>query len=369
MATLREQANNLVTGVGAYLLPVLKESQFDQKGMLTPAEFVRAGDNLVQSCKTWEWASGPAEHRKDYLPAEKQFLITRNVPCRRRLAESRLQETLVDQDDDVLGGGGWLSAESGGDGETKDADGQQQQQKSGAASGLNLMMGALVIQEDYYQPHGIVDELPEQQVGSGAAAAAELELEEEELEPQHQDPAVFRSGASSSAAAAASESSSSSPPLAEAAVSQKDPQEAVNGDSNSSAGEDDHEDPAAGDEILRTRTYDITLCYDNYYRTPRLTLMGYDERGQPLTLNQVMEDISSTHAHQTVTADRHPHLQLSHVHIHPCEHANVMKRLVDRLAEGSPDRKRISVDRYLFLFLKFMTTVMPNIEYDLTVDV
>ena len=36
-------------------MPVLKESQFAEKGVLTPEEFVVAGDNLVYKCPTWEW--------------------------------------------------------------------------------------------------------------------------------------------------------------------------------------------------------------------------------------------------------------------------------------------------------------------------
>ena len=28
---------------------------------------------------------------------------------------------------------------------------------------------------------------------------------------------------------------------------------------------------------MQTRTYDLTITYDNYYRTPRLWLFGYDE--------------------------------------------------------------------------------------------
>lgn len=34
---------------------------------------------------------------------------------------------------------------------------------------------------------------------------------------------------------------------------------------------------AENDGILRTRTYDISICYDKFYRTPRLLLFGYDE--------------------------------------------------------------------------------------------
>lgn len=31
------------------------------------------------------------------------------------------------------------------------------------------------------------------------------------------------------------------------------------------------------DNILHTRTYDISITYDKYYQTPRVFLFGYDE--------------------------------------------------------------------------------------------
>lgn len=31
------------------------------------------------------------------------------------------------------------------------------------------------------------------------------------------------------------------------------------------------------DNILKTRTYDLTISYDKYYQTPRVWLFGYDE--------------------------------------------------------------------------------------------
>lgn len=89
-------------GVGEMLTPVLKESKFKETGVLTPEEFVVAGDHLVHHCPTWHWekavnAAGYVANanstitlmfrRKDYLPAEKQFLITRRVPCHRRCLE------------------------------------------------------------------------------------------------------------------------------------------------------------------------------------------------------------------------------------------------------------------------------------------
>lgn len=66
---------------------------------------ISAGDHLIHSCPTWSWAkaSDPKRlnkyffvqiivifkiHRvRDYLPAEKQFLITRQVPCHQRCSQ------------------------------------------------------------------------------------------------------------------------------------------------------------------------------------------------------------------------------------------------------------------------------------------
>ena len=66
--------------------PTLVESQFIQEGVLTPEEFVAAGDMLVFKCKTWEWASGEPGRAVPYLPPNKQYLVTKNVRCAQRVA-------------------------------------------------------------------------------------------------------------------------------------------------------------------------------------------------------------------------------------------------------------------------------------------
>lgn len=71
---------SLLHGVREYLTPVLTESSFEDKGLLTPEEFVKAGDLLVYKCPTWRWESGEPSLRRAYLPVDKQFLITRNGP-------------------------------------------------------------------------------------------------------------------------------------------------------------------------------------------------------------------------------------------------------------------------------------------------
>jgi ubiquitin-like-conjugating enzyme ATG3 len=80
----------------------------------------------------------------------------------------------------------------------------------------------------------------------------------------------------------------------------------------------------------------------------------------------VFDDISSEHARKTVTMDAHPHLGVRFAYIHPCRHAEVMKRIMDRMREAG---KELRVDQYLLLFLKFIAAVIPTIEYDYTMDI
>ena len=58
-----------------------QESKFKTSGVLTPEEFVSAGDHLVYHCPTWSWSGGEPGRKKAYLPADKQFLVTKNGVC------------------------------------------------------------------------------------------------------------------------------------------------------------------------------------------------------------------------------------------------------------------------------------------------
>jgi ubiquitin-like-conjugating enzyme ATG3 len=53
MDSLKNRANNLFMAVATPFIGVLKDSKFLEKGVLTPEEFVLAGDQLTYKCPTW----------------------------------------------------------------------------------------------------------------------------------------------------------------------------------------------------------------------------------------------------------------------------------------------------------------------------
>ncbi|PCD33443.1 hypothetical protein AU210_009669 [Fusarium oxysporum f. sp. radicis-cucumerinum] len=99
--------------------PVSHKSTFRQTGQITPEEFLAAGDYLVYKFPTWSWGDADSpEQRVSHLPPGKQFLVTRNVPCHRRLnddfaGDAGHEEALVNDGDDFKGAtgddeDGWL---------------------------------------------------------------------------------------------------------------------------------------------------------------------------------------------------------------------------------------------------------------------
>ncbi|KAL5569875.1 hypothetical protein UlMin_026450 [Ulmus minor] len=282
-------------------------SAFKEKGVLTISEFIIAGDNLVSKCPTWSWESGEPGKRKSYLPADKQFLITRNVPCLRRAAsveeeyEAAGGEVLLDSEDND----GWLATH-----------GKPKGTKNDEVENLPSME-ALEISKN-----NSIRSIPSYFGGEGEEDIPDMAEFEESDNVIDSDPATLQS----------------------TYLVAHEPDE---------------------DNILRTRTYDISITYDKYYQTPRVWLTGYDESKMLLRPELVLEDVSQDHARKTVTIEDHPHLPGKHASVHPCRHGAVMKKIIDVLMSHGVEPE---VDKYLFLFLKFVASVIPTIEYDYTMD-
>ncbi|KAF2220185.1 autophagy-related protein 3 [Elsinoe ampelina] len=68
--------------------PLTTSSTFRNTGQIMPEEFLLAGDFLVYKFPSWSWADASSpDKRVAYFPPGKQYLVTRGVPCRRRLGE------------------------------------------------------------------------------------------------------------------------------------------------------------------------------------------------------------------------------------------------------------------------------------------
>ncbi|XP_023347680.1 ubiquitin-like-conjugating enzyme ATG3 [Eurytemora carolleeae] len=276
--------------VAEFLTPVLKESKFQETGVLTPEEFVAAGDHLVHHCPSWQWAVGDQAFIKDYLPADKQFLITKNVPCYKRCKqmEYRGEEMVLDNDDPE---GGWVDT------------------------------------HHYHEKDEVETQVSEMTLED---KSEEKEEDVEDEEAVDMDEFVEQGGLEEDTNTVITE-----PKLA-----------------------------SKGGEILSTRTYDLNITYDKYYQTPRLWLTGYNENRVAMGVDEMYEDFSADHANKTITMETHPHLPGPPLaSVHPCKHAQTMKKLLDQISEGGGD---LQVHQYLILFLKFVQAIIPTIEYDFT---
>ncbi|KAI5636034.1 autophagocytosis associated protein, active-site domain-containing protein [Phthorimaea operculella] len=322
MQSMINTVKGTALGVAGYLTPVLKESKFQETGVITPEEFVAAGEHLVHHCPTWQWARGEESRARPYLPPDKQFLITRNVPCYRRCKQIEYcedKEKIIEEDND--GEGGWVDTHH------YDTD-----------------TGAPTIEEKVCE---MTLEAAEAEGGDDEDAGSEGEDDDddeaEDME-NFQESGLLDQVDPSTALA---------------------PQKPARPERKSNAGAGGSGE--GGDEILRTRTYDLHITYDKYYQTPRLWLVGYDEDRTLLSVQQMYEDVSQDHAKKTVTMESHPHISgPSMASVHPCRHAEVMKKILETVSEAGGE---LGVHSYLIVFLKFVQTVIPTIEYDFTQNI
>lgn len=58
------------------------------------------------------------------------------------------------------------------------------------------------------------------------------------------------------------------------------------------------------------------------------------QQRRPLPSSRVFEDVAQDYVKKTVTIDTHPHLNMNLASIHPCRHAEVMKKIIERMGDG-----------------------------------
>ena len=273
--------------VAKKFMSVLKDSKFYEEGVLTPEEYIKAGDFLTQKCPTWKWCS--AKIKVDYLPDDKQFLQT-TVPCPMRVSEyekiNKTSEKLVDDD--------WVEANVNfynrkKDDEIKDIDIENSKQ---------VVVNNLEILENY----------------------ADIDIVREDNKIIYGE---------------------------------------VNEDFIVVETNDD-------ENVIKTRTYDVSVTYDFFYRVPRMWLTGYNENGIPLEDKEINEDIMMEYIDRTVTIEKHPHTGVKSVSIHPCKHSLLLLKMIENFERSG---KKLEVHMSILLFLKFLHSVVPTIQYDFTMDI
>jgi ubiquitin-like-conjugating enzyme ATG3 len=307
------------------LTPTLKQSAFLSKGVLTPEEFVLAGDELVFRCPTWSWQGG-GDSVVSYLPKDKQYLITRNVPCQNRVAtlELQLPTHMMVADGDGGDDDDWMISSLlpvGGGGKNANDD----------------EMGTIEDDFDVLDQDGEVV-VPTMTTSATNKSKKNADTAVEEEEDEYTDMADF-----------------------------EDDNVLADDDAIVKMVDENEQDD---DHIVKVRTYDLSITYDKYYQTPRIWMTGKSAAGHPLTARETMEDVMTDYANKTVTMEAHPFLPGPHASIHPCKHGKVMKAIVRNLmASAKAGAAEPTVEMYIFIFLKFVSSIIPTISYDFTMNV
>lgn len=246
---LRHRVHESFKSAAEMVIPVRSTSGFLEHGVLTPEEFVVAGDFLVKTCPTWNWEGGKKSKRKHFLPQNKQFLVTKNVPCLQRADILNTMDCAVDTKDaeELLEDDEWVapvSSTSIDADEAEDIDqlSSSREKESGEAPVKVEKVSADDDEDDEDVPD--MDDFDDDNIIEDVAA---LKIGEESKD----------SGLKSA---------------------------------------NKEEDNAAANNVLKTRTYDLSITYDKYYQTPRMWLIGYDEHNKKLEPSLCLEDVSHEHA-------------------------------------------------------------------------
>jgi len=374
-----------------YLSPVLRESKFKEHGRITPEEFVAAGDFLAYKFPVWTWEKGEPSKAREFLPADKQYLLTRGVPCLRRATS--LAYTDADEDAERL-----LSFSTDPAADDKEEEWVQTHAGRTVPDASNPVdISDIPDADDHDSDHehnissvskGFSNMTVSGSGGVNGAAIPDIDdipdMEEDDLEGGIDDAAAAPTNTSGPSAAA---------------------------------------DDFSNANLLQVRTYDVMITYDKHYQTPRIWLYGYDENRHPLTPTQIFQDVSADHAFKTVTIEQFPHSSLQAASVHPCKHASVMKKVIERMNAHVVEEQRkagivvpktpgtkekrgwlggalrkvtggtsapadksssgdlggtsgaefvdetmegMRVDFYLVVFLKFIASIVPTIEVDST---
>ena len=282
--------------------PTMKESKFYEEGKLTPEEYVLAGDYLVMKCPTWKWCSAKKEYINKNLPEDKQYLLTR-VRSKLRAADYLKNNNTKEK----IIEGDWVDADL----EFK----PQKETKKAVAIDLDAI---------------------EEKTQKKVEVAENTNNDDDDFVIEGEEE-----------------------PKKEAKEEKKnvDDFEIVDDD-------DVKKEDEAG--VIKTREYEVTVTYDFYYCVPRMWLMGYNEKGIPLTDEEMKEDVMPEYRNKTCTIEPQTHTGIRNISVHPCRHSLLLKKMIKDFQNSG---KKLEVYQSILLFLKFLQSVVPTVQYDFTMDI
>lgn len=96
------------------------------------------------------------------------------------------------------------------------------------------------------------------------------------------------------------------------------------------------------------KKFNLYINYDNYYKVPRIWINAYRDDIE-LKIDELYEEIKEDYVNRTISYEFNPFLNKNMICIHPCNHANIMKKLI----------KGHVIEEYMIVFLNIVYSIFP----------
>ena len=117
------------------------------------------------------------------------------------------------------------------------------------------------------------------------------------------------------------------------------------------------------ENMNKSHYYNVSITYDQYYRTPRIWFEGIDSCGNMLSQEEIYSDFMVEYIKVSLTLEQHPIMNMNYISVHPCKHAFAMQKMFAFELEKK-DESEVKIEDYLVHFLKFASCVIPQLEFD-----
>jgi ubiquitin-like-conjugating enzyme ATG3 len=119
------------------------------------------------------------------------------------------------------------------------------------------------------------------------------------------------------------------------------------------------------DNLDKSHYYNVSITYDQYYRTPRIWFEGIDSGGSVLSQEEIYSDFMVEYIKVSLTLETHPIMNMNYISVHPCKHAFAMQKMFAFELEKK-NESEVKIEDYIVHFLKFASCVIPQLEFDKT---